>query len=363
MIFFRHIERPVLLPFSLLYGFVVIVRNLLFDLNILKSVKLKTPVISVGNLSIGGTGKTPHIEYLAGLLHNDFKIAVLSRGYKRKSKGFTLGNKKSRVSDIGDEPLQILQKFPHIPVAVDKNRVDAIKILTETIRKLDCVLLDDAFQHRYVKSGLSILLVDFNKPVFNDVLLPAGNLREPLTGMRRADIIIVTKCASNLTPSAREDFISRLGKTVKQDLFFTRYEYGPPATVFKNKNKDREVLSYKQLKKTGVSVMLVTGIANATPLKNFIKENARVEEEISFPDHHYFSDRDIQLMRIKFDAIHSAEKYIIVTEKDAVRLKEKEIHDKYFRKAFFYIPIEVKFLAKGEKPFIKRIYKYMKKAK
>jgi tetraacyldisaccharide 4'-kinase len=198
--------------------------------------------------------------------------------------------------------------------------------------------------------------------VFSDVLLPAGNLREPQTGIRRADIIIVTKCASNLTISDRKNFISRLGLTTKQDIFFTRYEYGPPTSVFKDKHKTREVLSYKQLKKPGVSVMVVTGIANATPLKNFIKENARVDEEKSFPDHHYFSDRDIQLMKLKFESIHAAEKYIIVTEKDAVRLKEKDIHDKDFKRAFYYVPIEVKFLAKGEKPFIKRIYKYMNKA-
>jgi len=362
MSFFRYIQRPALLPFSLLYGLAVVARNLLFDLNILKSVTFKIPLISIGNLSAGGTGKTPHVEYLAALLRNDYKIAVLSRGYRRKTDEFILAKKKSSVMEIGDEPLQIRQKFPNVIVAVDKDRVSGIKKLCKTIRKLDLILLDDAFQHRYVKAGFSILLIDYNKPVFNDILLPAGNLREPMRGLRRADIIIITKCPSNITSSARRSFISRLHPITKQTVFFTRYEYGTLNSVFNDNQKDAHILSYKRLKKPGVSVMLVAGIANPTPLKKYIQEYVRVDEEMTFPDHHYFNDKDIHLMRLKFDVINSSEKYIIVTEKDAVRLREVEIHDKDFKKAFYYIPIEVKFLAKGEKPFIKRIYKYMKKA-
>jgi len=363
MTFFKHIQRPALLPFNLIYGLVVRTRNLFFNLKILRSVKFRIPVISVGNLTVGGTGKTPHVEYLTGLLLNDYRVAVLSRGYRRKTNHFVLAGRKSKVSDIGDELLQIKLKFPDVHVAADRNRIHGIKTLTESIRKLEVVILDDAFQHRYVKPGLSILLIDYNKPVFNDTLLPAGNLREPLRGMRRADIIVVTKCPSNLTPSDRGNFISRLYLITAQDIYFTRYEYGQPIRVFHSKHKKPEVLSYKQLRKPGISSMLVTGIANPESLRNFLSDIVPLADEISFPDHHSFDDNDMQLIGKRFNSIAAEEKYIFVTEKDAVRLRELEITDKNFRKVFYYIPVEVKFLAKGEKPFIKRIYKYLKKAK
>ncbi|HEX2394126.1 MAG TPA: tetraacyldisaccharide 4'-kinase [Bacteroidales bacterium] len=362
MAFFKHIERPALLPLLPLYGLAVMIRNLFFDLKILRSVKFKIPVISIGNITVGGTGKTPHVEFLAGLLQNDYRIAVLSRGYKRRTDRFIMVKKKSRVVEVGDEPVQIKQKFKDIHVAVNKDRVEGINLLIRNIKKLDLVILDDAFQHRYVKAGLSMLLIDYNKPVFNDVLLPAGNLREPLSGMRRADIILVTKCPSGITPSARTDFISLLKPAALQDVYFTRYEYGPLTEVCAENHDDPCIIPYSQLIKTGVSVMLVTGIANPEPVKRFIEDYARIDEEMYFPDHHYFNDKDIQLMKLKFEAINAKAKYIIVTEKDAVRIREADIRDKKFRRAFYYIPIEVRFLAKGEKPFIKRIYKYMKKA-
>ena len=231
MALFRIIRRPALLPFSPFYGMVVRIRNLLFDINILRSTRFNIPVISVGNITVGGTGKTPHVEYLVQLLRNDYKLAVLSRGYKRKTNQFILASKSSGITEIGDEPKQIKLKFPGVYVAVDSNRVRGIRTLMQSIHNLDMVILDDAYQHRYVKAGLSILLIDYNRPIFKDMLLPAGNLREPRNNLNRADIIIVTKCPEILTSSQRGDFITRLRPNSKQAIFFTKFAYGSPVPV------------------------------------------------------------------------------------------------------------------------------------
>jgi tetraacyldisaccharide 4'-kinase len=358
----RHIPRPALLPLSLFYGLVVLIRNLLFDLRILRSKRFRLPVIAIGNITMGGTGKTPHVEYLVQLLKNDYKLAILSRGYKRKTKDFVLASKKSGVADIGDEPLQIKLKFPDAHVAVDRDRVKGVRKLIESIRKLDVVILDDAFQHRYIRPGLSILLVDYTHPVFHDMLLPAGNLREPWQNAKRANIIIVTKCPSHLTPHERADFISNLHPGPKQETYFTKYAYGSLVPVFANKNNRQDTLSYKHLHKSGIGVLMVTGIANPEPLKQFLQHIVHVREELIFPDHHNYNQQEVQLMKTTFKTIEAEEKYIIITEKDAVRIRESDIPDKSFRKAFYYIPVEVKFLAKGEKPFIKHIYNFLKKA-
>jgi tetraacyldisaccharide 4'-kinase len=358
----RHIARPVLLPLSLLYGFGVLIRNLLFDLQILRSSRFNLPVISIGNITVGGTGKTPHVEYLIRLLKDDFRIAVLSRGYRRKTRDFVLASKKSKVSDIGDEPRQMKLKFPDVSIAVERSRVRGIKTLMENISKLDLVILDDAFQHRYILPGLSILLVDYNRPVFNDALLPAGNLREPWYNAKRADIILVTKCPDHLSQPERLDFISRLRPTDKQKVFFTGYTYGKPVPVFPDKHGQQEPVSIKSLKKSRTGVMLVTGIANPAPLRQYLEQNLHVDDEFIFGDHHEYDLKDILNIQSKFQTNENADKIILVTEKDAVRLQELYIPNKKFRKSFFYIPIEIKFLAKGQKPFIKRIYKFLKKS-
>jgi tetraacyldisaccharide 4'-kinase len=362
MLHFGHIQRPILLPFSPLYWLVVWIRNLLFNLGVLRSTKFNIPVISLGNITVGGTGKTTHVEYLVRLLKNDYKVAVLSRGYKRKSGNFMLAAVKSHVHEIGDESLQIKRKFPEIPVAVNNNRVDGVKKLIRTFPKLDVVILDDAYQHRYIKPGLSILLVDYNRPVFHDVLLPAGNLREPWRNSKRADIIIVAKCPLNLSPSERANFTANLKLTPKQRIFFTSYNYETPVAVFPGKRHHQEIYTYKQLRKIDAGILLVTGIANPKPLKRFLEKNMYVNDEIAFPDHHQYTYTDLLTIKERLGSINAPEKYIVVTEKDAIRLRELEIADKALRKAFIYIPVEVGFLAKGEKPFIKRIYKYLKKA-
>jgi tetraacyldisaccharide 4'-kinase len=296
------------------------------------------------------------------LLKDEFKIAVLSRGYKRKTKNFILASSKSRVTDIGDEPRQMKLKFPDVHIAVERNRVRGVSTLIESIHKLDLVILDDAFQHRYIRPGFSILLVDYNRPIFQDMLLPAGNLREPCRNAKRADLIIVTKCPDHLPVQERSDFIANLHSGTKQGVFFTSYRYGSPVPVFPDKHNQEDPISYRYLRKTGTGVLLVTGIANPAPLRQFLEQNLRIDDELTFNDHHNFDQKDIQVIQNRFKTIEQIEKCIVVTEKDAVRLRELDISNKTFRKSFYYIPVEVKFQAKGEKPFIKRIFKYLKKS-
>jgi tetraacyldisaccharide 4'-kinase len=354
----RRIQRPALLPFSLVYGLAVIIRNLLFNFRILKQTRFKIPVISVGNITAGGTGKTPHVEYLVNLLSGQFRLAVLSRGYKRKTRNFVLASDKSGVSDIGDEALQIKKKFPHVSVAVDRNRVEGIKILTETIPDLDCIILDDAYQHRYVAPGLSILLIDFNRPVFEDILLPAGNLRESLRSIYRAQIIIVTKCPELLLVSQRSHFISKMSASPEQEIFFTQYVYGTPLPVFPECYNRENPSSYSQFQKS--NVMLVTGIANPFPLKQFLNGVTTVSEEIAFADHHNFSTSDLFYIKKTYEKIKSREKYILVTEKDAIRLKQLSFDDKIIQESLLYVPIKVKFLDNNETLFKNRIHEFLK---
>jgi tetraacyldisaccharide 4'-kinase len=359
---FRQISRPALLPLSPLYGLVILVRNLLFDLKILKSTRFKLPVISVGNIAVGGTGKTPHVEYLVSLLKEDYKIAVLSRGYKRKTKNFMLASVESSVADIGDEPLQIKLKFPDVHVAVDRDRVKGVNALIESIPELDLVVLDDAYQHRYIQPGLSILLIDYNRPVFRDVLLPAGNLREPCRNLKRASIIMITKCPDRLSQHEMSRFISNLRPRTQQKVYFTKYNYGDPVNVFSDKPGGQESTSLKHFQKSGTSLMLVTGIANPNPLKSFLKESLDIRKELTFPDHHPYTPEDFQLITKTFQMLDNSEKIILTTEKDAMRIRNAGISDINLRKAFYYLPVEVEFLAKGEKPFIKDVYRFLNKS-
>lgn len=273
-----------------------------------------------------------------------------------------LASIRSGVADVGDEPLQLKLKFPDVHVAVEKNRVKGVKILTDSIQKLDAVILDDAFQHRYILPGLSILLVDYTRPIFNDILLPAGNLREPRRNSKRANILIVTKCPGHLSPHEKELFISRLQPAAEQEVYFTKYVYGNPVAVFADKHGEAETFPLKHFHKAGNALMLVTGIANPVPLKVFLEESVPVIEEMTFPDHHNYSKDDFQRIKNSFKTIEAVNKFIITTEKDAVRIRNSGLTDKNLRKVLFYLPVEVKFLAKDEKPFIKQIYKYLIKA-
>ncbi len=323
--------RKLLFPFSLLYGGITALRNFLYNIGWLESKSYDLPVIGVGNLSTGGTGKSPMIEFLVSLLKNNQRVAVLSRGYKRKTKGYREVLENSTVTDVGDEPLQFKQKFPEITVAVCEDRQTGVENLKKTA---DIILLDDAFQHRKVKPSLTILLTSFDKLYSNDCMLPTGNLREPKFGAKRADIIVVTKCPENIENSTIESIKRKLKPKPNQEIYFSKIGY---STEIKNKaeTKPLDYLSDKEF-------LLVTGIANPEPLVAFLKSKKMKFEQRSFPDHHNFTTSEIeQLKRCKV---------ILTTEKDFMRLQSiantVEI---------YYLPIRTEFLNGREANFKKRI--------
>jgi len=298
--------RKLLFPFSLLYGMVVYLRNRFYDWGVLQSKSYKTPIVCVGNLSVGGTGKTPMIELLITLLHSDYKVAVLSRGYKRKSKGFLLANSNCNVEDLGDEPFQIFSKFPEVTVAVDANRQNGIAILERDISP-DVILLDDAFQHRKVKPGLSILLTSFNSLYSEDWYVPTGNLRDSRREANRANVLVVTKNPSDSNEKQHLNIKHQLNPQQDQKILFSYLDYdtalhgeGPLRSLTDLLNKN---------------ITLVTGIADAKPLVLFLKENKISFEHLQYKDHHNFSSDDINILKSKTN--------VLTTEKDYMRLKNK----------------------------------------
>lgn len=317
-----------LLPFSLVYGGVIFLRNALYDMGFLPSRKTHIFSVVVGNLSVGGTGKTPHIEYLIDLLASK-KIAVLSRGYKRKSKGFVLANENSSVSDLGDEPFQIFQKY-NIPVAVHKNRFLGIQILLEKIPQIKCVLLDDGFQHRSLLPNLAMVLTSYDNLYIQDWLLPAGNLRDTRKQIRRAHIVIITKCPNDLSEVKKIEITKKLALKPYQKLFFSKIVY-KNFVIDKNKN----TLSLKKL--AHYKVLLITGIAKSKPLQHFLKQQKINFSHIKYRDHHYFSDKDIKNIKKQYQKITNEKKIILTTEKDFVRLRERlpEIYYLQIKIAFF----------------------------
>lgn len=303
---------------------------MMFDMGMLKSHTFPLPVICVGNLTVGGTGKTPHTEYLIRLLSHNFQVAVLSRGYKRKSKGFVLGNNDTKVREIGDEPYQMKHKFPHIHMAVDKNRCHGIGKLTRSDIQppVEVIILDDAFQHRRVKAGLNILLMDYHRLVYLDKLLPAGRLREPISGMRRADIILVTKCPRHITPMEQRGIERTLSPDYWQKIFFTTYSY--PSTMAD----------------VGEKPLLVTGIASPEQMAYDLRHIIPDFELMAFPDHYNFKESDIERIRTQ-----AAGRTILTTEKDATRLHGLE--------HVVTIPIEVEFIDGKQNEFNQLIEDYV----
>lgn len=335
-----NLLRKILFPFSILYGFITSFRNFLYDKEIFKSYSFDLPIIAVGNLSVGGTGKTPQIEYLIRLLSDNYKIATLSRGYKRKSEGFILADATATAEILGDEPFQFYQKFPNIQVAVDANRKNGIEQLLNQNTKPEIILLDDAFQHRKVKAGFYILLTAYNDLYADDYILPTGNLRESRSGSDRADIVIVTKCPANLSLDEQESIQKKLKLTEKQKLHFTYIEYD--TGVF-SEEKQLQVSDIKNVDK-----LLLAGIAKPEPFfKHLKKEN---DEVLVFPDHHHFSEKDISDIRSK-----AQNNIIITTEKDYVRLKGQ-----LPKEQLFYFPIKSSFVSDGE-GFDKAIFTYLNK--
>lgn len=354
--------KSLLIPFSLLYGLIVAIRNLLFDFNILKITEFKIPIISVGNITVGGTGKTPHIEYLISLLKDDFNIATLSRGYKRKSKGFILADEKANANTIGDEPMQIKRKFPDILVSVDKKRVNGVKKLLNSDHgnDLDAILLDDAYQHRHIKPGISILLIDYNRPITRDFIMPYGRLRESSEEKDRANIIIVSKTPKNMTPIEKRIIVKELNLLPYQTLYFTCLDYDNLQPVFK---KEAINVVNEDWGKENFSILLVTGIANPTPLREYLETFADNVEEMQFPDHYSFTQKDIKQIEERFINLEGENKIIITTEKDATRFYDMKINQINIRKNLFFVPLRIKFLKDDKSLFDRQILNYVRKNK
>ncbi|MEC3905469.1 tetraacyldisaccharide 4'-kinase [Tamlana sp. 2201CG12-4] len=328
--------RKILLPVVPIYYIVTWLRNKLYDFGLKRSKAYNFPVICVGNLSVGGTGKTPMIECLIDVLRANYKVATLSRGYKRKTKGFQLANESSNADSLGDEPFQFFSKFKSdVLVAVDSDRQNGIKKLQSS--NPEVILLDDAYQHRKVKAGFNILLTTYTNPYFNDIVLPTGNLREPRSGAKRANLIVITKCPENLGATEKAEIIKQIDPKPYQEVFFSSIKY---ADKLLSDNKTQTLNDLNRF-------TLVTGIANATPLLNFLKERKLSFEHLNFKDHHNFSAEDIKILNKK--------ELIITTEKDFMRLKQFES----LKGKLFYLPITVvindssKFNARI-KDFIKR---------
>ncbi|RYF89910.1 MAG: tetraacyldisaccharide 4'-kinase [Chitinophagaceae bacterium] len=336
--------RYLLLPISFLYGGIIWVRNWLYDVKIVKSATFNFPIICVGNLAVGGTGKTPMTEFLVEFLQHRYQTATLSRGYKRKTKGFAIANEQSTAIEIGDEPMQFHQKFPSSTVAVGEERLVAIPQLLHQRPQTEVIILDDAFQHRAVNAGLNIVLTECRNLFTRDFMLPAGDLRDVRSSIKRAHIIVVTKCPPGLTEQEKHNTIKELNPLPHQSVFFTEVLYGRPYHLF-----DRSNPSFDE----HTDVLLLCGIANPKPLKDFLSSYVHSFDMLRYADHHIFSTGDLLDIKKHFEAIDSEKKIIITTEKDAVRLHkfEKEL----LQYPIYALPIRHHFLFGGEQEFRQKI--------
>ena len=347
-----------LYPASWIYGAGVWLRNKMFDWGIYKERSFDLPIICIGNITVGGSGKTPHTEYLIRLIQNRLQVAVLSRGYKRKSKGFVLAKADTSMSEIGDEPFQMKQKFPNIHMAVDANRCQGIeKLCKENIAKgTEVILLDDAFQHRYVKAGLNILLVDYNRMIGEDKLLPAGRLREPISSKDRADIVIITKCPKQMNPMEFRVLTKQMELYPYQRLYFTSFNYGKLRPLF-NQGKEHAISNIHP----EVHILLVSGIASPKQLESDLRTVNQNIHPLSFSDHHHFSATDLKNIKHAFEELPEGRRMIVTTEKDAVRLKSNPHLDENIKPYIYVLPIEVTFLQNQEDSFNQNIIEYVRK--
>lgn len=337
------IKKILLYPFAIIYGLITALRNSLYDWKVLKSKSFDVHTICVGNLAVGGTGKTPHIEYLINLLKSEFNIATLSRGYKRKTTGFIIASETSITTDIGDEPYQYKFKNPNLTVSVDANRVNGMSKLLELENPPKIVLLDDAFQHRALNCELNIVISEYSNLYINDCLLPAGQLRESKIGAHRADIIIISKTPENTTAIDIRNISKDLNLLAHQQLFFSWIKYCE-LKGFQNQLDSIHTLNdlfrYR--------VILFTGIANPEPILTYLKEYSFDVKHIAFPDHHTFTIEDISLIRSKFDEYEGGNKIIVTTEKDAMRLKGTDLEDSVNTLPLYILPIEIDFKEKTQ---------------
>jgi len=343
------IWRLLLYPITMLYGGITHFRNKLFDWQVLSSQQYGLPVISVGNITVGGTGKTPLSEYIIGLLQDEHQVALLSRGYKRQTKGALIAQPNSTAGEIGDEPFQMLRKFPQLKGAVAEKRVEGMELLLRQV-KPDVIILDDAYQHRYVKPGLSLLVIDYNRPLWNDFPFPAGNLRETQAGQKRANLIVVNKCPVGMTQSEKSDWIKKINPLDHQQVFFSTIGYGDPKSMVMNHNQPTQSPS--------VSIIGLAGIARPEVFFSYLKTRFNVRETLVFPDHHNFTSSDVAKIISVFDA-QGSDTLLVTTEKDAVRLNELEVLPDAYKKRICYIPIELKILFDETTIFDKLITDYV----
>lgn len=352
-----HINKW-LLPLSWLYGMGTAVRNALFDMGVLKSHSYNIPIICIGNLTVGGTGKTPHTEYLLQLLKKEHKVAVLSRGYKRKSKGYVLATPESTVEEIGDEPWQMKQKYPDVYVAVDRDRRRGIRHLCrdEATRDVEVILLDDAYQHRYVQAGVNILLVDYHRMITDDTLLPAGRLRESKDGISRAHIVVVTKCPHTIKPMGFRVIRKALDVRPYQQLYFSTFRYGLLQPIF-GERTERSPESIRP----DESVLLLTGIGSPEQMQMDIGQYSGRITPLTYPDHHYFSSSDVKHINQTFAALPQP-RIIITTEKDATRLRtlSGELSDEV-KDALYMLPVRVDIMRNEHTSFNEKITDYVLK--
>ncbi|MCU4174517.1 tetraacyldisaccharide 4'-kinase [Carboxylicivirga sp. N1Y90] len=337
--------RKALYPFSLLYGLVTSLRNKLFDWQVLESKQYDFPVISVGNITVGGTGKTPLTEYLIRLLKHDYKVSLLSRGYKRKTKGALLANEQSTASDIGDEPFQVGKKNPMINVVVAEKRVEGMSLINNNTNT-DVVLMDDAYQHRYVKPGFSILVIDYNRPLWSDLPFPAGDMRETRAGQKRANIILVNKCPENISNEEKQNWVKRLKLKSEQNVFFSCIKYGEAKMLWNNEN-----VSFNK----ETSIVGLAGIAQPDAFFSHLDEKFSLKQTLAFGDHHNFTEHDLSNIHLELSK-HGANTMLITTEKDTTRL-DKTLE---FYRHIAYVPIELSILFEEEKTLENLIRNYVR---
>ncbi len=338
--FFLRSFRVLLFPMALIYGLILKIRNYLYDRNVLKSTSFNIPIINVGNLSVGGTGKSPMVDYLVSLLKDTCQVATLSRGYKRRTKGYILADENSTAVEIGDEPMQFHLRHQEIAVAVGEERIEAVPQLLYDRPSTEIIILDDAFQHRSITPGFNILLTDYSNLYTRDFYLPTGDLRDNISSASRADVIIVTKCPHSLAREEVNQLTSEIAPLHHQHLFFSAITYGllyhivslTPRTFSKN-----------------TEVLLVCGIANPEPLTNYLNEQTSSYDAMYFNDHHIFSIDDLRDIRNRFEKMQASDKIIVTTEKDAVRLVK--FRQELKELPFFVLPISIAFLFEGKGRF------------
>ncbi len=345
-------RKILLLPFSILYAIGIGIRNFLFDKKINRSIEFDLPVIGVGNLAVGGQGKTPMVEYLLELTTEIFKTGVLSRGYKRKTKGFKMVAMNSTARDCGDEPLQMKLKFPEAMVSVCEDRATGIPLMLAE-DELDLILLDDAFQHRWVKPGLTVLLSDFNAPFFNDALLPSGNLRENKNAYRRADVIIFTRCNTYPDATIRKNYLKNISAIDSTKVFFTGLEYGNPVQFFTEEKKQNQLKDFK-------NVLLVCGIAKPKYITDYLNSLGIKFQSSLFSDHHDFTESDLKNIVSSFEKLNDVNAVIITTEKDAMRLMKFKNNSALLQNRLYTLTVKMKFQPEEKIRFDKIIFDFVR---